>query len=143
MPRYFLQQEKAIIPEEFFAEVRYSGTHDKTAYWVRDGVVDLGAANSEIIKTMFKDGRLRSNDIHILWETPPFSDYVWAVPRQMDEATKTSIRDAFLSLEYDNEKHAQILQLMGTGGFLPAGNDDFLLLEQIINSTNLLGAKMQ
>jgi phosphonate transport system substrate-binding protein len=38
MPRYFLK-EMDIIPEVFFSDTRYSGKHDLTAYWVRDGLV--------------------------------------------------------------------------------------------------------
>jgi phosphonate transport system substrate-binding protein len=42
MPRHFLAQQNT-VPEMFFSAVRYSDNHDKTAAWVRDGVVDLGA----------------------------------------------------------------------------------------------------
>ncbi len=33
MPRYFMKIDKQIIPEEFFSEIRFSGAHDKTAYY--------------------------------------------------------------------------------------------------------------
>ena len=69
MPRHFMCSDKQIIPEVFFSEVHYSGAHDKTAYLVRDGTIDLGVANSEIIKKMIRDGRLKENDVRVLWET--------------------------------------------------------------------------
>ena len=69
MPRHFLT-EKMIVPEEFFREIRYSGAHDQTAYWVRDGEADAGVANSSIIRTMYEDGRLKKSEVRVLWETP-------------------------------------------------------------------------
>ncbi len=138
MPRHFLQTEKQLIPEEYFTEVRYSGAHDKTAYQVRDGAVDLGAVNSEIVKTMLRDGRLKEKEVRVLWETPPYPDYVWAVHDRFNEGLKTQLRDAFLRLDADDAVHGKILAGMGAGGFLPAGASDFLPLKGIADTLGLL-----
>ncbi len=143
MPRHFLQTEMQIIPEEFFSEVRYSGAHDKTVNLVLDGVVDLGVANSEIVRTMTRDGRVKENDLHVLWETPPFNDYVWAVQDDLNEGIKTQLRDAFLELDVDDSVQGKILKNMGTEGFLPAGDRDFLLLQQIADTLGLLDPKLK
>ena len=66
MPRYFLNQQN-IVPENFFSEVRYSGSHDKTAQWVRDGVVDIGVANAVVIRDMYRSGRLPIDEVGVLW----------------------------------------------------------------------------
>ncbi len=90
MPRYFLQ-EVGIAPESFFGAVRYSGAHDRTAAWVRDGVVDLGAANAEIVDNMLRDGRLAPDAVRIVWETPPYTDYVWAVRPGLSKAFRIAL----------------------------------------------------
>jgi phosphonate transport system substrate-binding protein len=131
MPRYFLQQ-KNITPESFFSEVRYSGAHDQTAYWVRDGVVDVGAANANTIRSMLDKKLIESNDIRILWETPPYADYVWAIRPQFAEGFHSKVRDAFLQLSPDNVDHAIILQNLNAIGYIPADPDNFLALESII-----------
>ena len=131
MPRYFLL-ERNIDPEGFFSKVLYSGAHDKTAYWVRDGEVDLGAANSDVIEQLFKDGHLMRDDIQIIWETPIFTDYVWAVQSNMDEALQSRLMDSFLSLSSINPEHRNILNAMNTYGFLPANNADFNSLRKVI-----------
>jgi phosphonate transport system substrate-binding protein len=131
MPRYFLK-EMGITPERFFGAVRYSGAHDRTAAWVRDGVVDLGAANAEIVEAMFGDGRLAPGAVEIVWETPPYADYVWAVRPGLGETFRTRLRDAFLKLSPAEVRHAEILRRMGAGGFLPTSVDEFDRLEKII-----------
>jgi len=138
MPRYFMQIEKNIIPEDFFSKVQYSNTHDNTVYLVRDRVVDLGVANSEIIKRMISDGRLHKNDIRILWETPPYPDYVWAIHSHFNDKLKISLRNAFLKLDFQNTVQRKILSKMGTESFLPTETNDFISLKKIAKSLELL-----
>ena len=125
MPRFFLQEEYQIIPESYFESVQYSGRHDTTMYWLRDGVVDVGVANRRIVLAMFDDGRLNSEDFRILWESPPYSDYVWAIQRSIPAETKDAIRQAFLKLSVDNERHVKILEAVSAEIFVPASTDDF------------------
>jgi phosphonate transport system substrate-binding protein len=137
MPRFFLQELK-IVPEQFFGKVQYSGAHDATAFWVRDGVIDIGSANSRIIDSMFREGRLNQDEINILWETPPYPNYVWAIQSGFEQSTRTKIRNAFLSLSPSSKQHAEILAGMDTGGFLPASADDFEQLHEITHQLDML-----
>ena len=140
MPRYFLK-ELGIIPEVFFSDTRYSGKHDLTAYWVRDGIVDLGAVNHAVVNKMYKDGRLSEKDVRILWETPPYPDYVWALRPLNNKALRIKLRDAFLNLSKINKEHAKILEGVDADSFLPAGINDFSKLKKIINELQLLEKK--
>lgn len=138
MPRHFMAKVMGKEPESNFVEVRYSGAHDKTVYQVRDGEVDLGAINSEIYLDMQKDGRLKPGELRIIWETPPYPNYVWAVQNQLSEGLKTNLRNAFLMLKTGNEDHARILSPMGAKSFLPAGAAEFAPLKEIAKSLGLL-----
>lgn len=137
MPRHFLLQ-RDIRPEDLFAEVRYSGAHDKTAYEVRDGRVDLGAANCQVIRSMFADGRLSRDDLRILWETPPYTDHVWAVRPNLDRNQKRAVRDAFMKLSPADDDHLRILGRMSAGAFLPASIEDFAALRVTAIQLSLL-----
>lgn len=132
MPRYFLV-EREIIPEQFFNQVLYSGSHDKTAHWVRDGKVELGAANSSVIRQMFKDGSLNPQDLRILWETPVYTDYIWAVQPNLDHSIKADLMDSFLVLSPVHAKHKKILDAQGAGAFLPVNQADFSTLKTIVD----------
>jgi phosphonate transport system substrate-binding protein len=98
----------------------------------------LGAVNSEIFRAMLRDGRLKQDDLRILWETPPYPDYVWAINETVTKVLRTRTRDAFLMLEIGNEVHTKILGAMGTNGFLPAGVAEFAPLKKIADSLSLL-----
>lgn len=138
MPRAFLR-ERNIHPEDFFSEIRYSGGHDTTVYWVRDGLVDIGAVNSDIMRNMIKDGRLNDNDVRILWETPAYTNYVFAIQPDFKQKLRTRLLDSFLTLTPRIPAHKQILSSLGASSFLPASNEDFKVLHQalkIINQKN-------
>jgi len=132
MPRYFMRQSK-IIPEDFFGDIIYSGAHDRTAFLVRDGKADLGVANSAVIDTMIEDGRLRPNEIRVLWQTPPHADYVWSLRSGFNKKFVNRLRDTFLGLSRQNAHQAKILRRLGARIFLPASLNDFVQLKVLFN----------
>jgi len=132
MPRYFLR-EHDIVPEKFFSQTLYSGAHDTSAYWVRNGKVDATVVNSVIIRKMFADGRLNDNDVRILWESPPFPDYVWAVQESMDPRLQQQILDSLLSLSVEIPAERAILAAVDAKRkFLPALDQDFNMAREAI-----------
>lgn len=137
MPRFFLEQQN-IEPESFFAGIEYTGAHDKTAYGVRNGRFDVGAANAATVRSMLSDGRLDKGDVRVLWETPPYADYVWAIRPEFDDASRQRLRDAFLRLTPEIDRHAAILSGLNAQGFVPADADYFIDLEQIATETDRL-----
>lgn len=138
MPRYFLKEQN-IVPEKFFSDVLYSGAHDRTAVRVRDKSVDIGVANSQIVNSMFKDGRLKKGDVRVIWETPPYYDYVWALQPVYGKNIKIKISDAFFDLSNENTVHAKILKLLNAGSFMPAHIKDFYQLQSIVSALEITG----
>jgi len=136
MPRYFMQHA-GLRPEQFFAQVIYSGAHDRTAYLIRDGQVDAGVANASTIESMFRDGRLHVGDLRILGRTPPYADYVWAVHPEMPERIRIGILNAFLLLSPDRSDDKAILDSLDATAFLPALSTDFVRLGQIATELSL------
>jgi len=130
MPRYFFQQNK-IKPEKFFSQIKYSGAHDLTAEWVRDGKIDLGVSNSGIVNEMFSDGRLSKEKVKVIWESPPFADYVWAIQADINKQQIITIRDAFLHMN-QNAEDKILLQGLGANYYIPSEHDDFSRLEQVV-----------
>ena len=138
MPRHFLLVEYGVTPEEYFHSVQYSGKHDRTAYWVRDGVVDAGVVNAEVIRKMMADGRLKPGDIRIILTTPPYPDYVWAMRPQTRPVDRENIMRAFLQLSTDDPQHAAILSNAGAASFYPASIEDFSMLKEVMTRRGVL-----
>lgn len=131
MPRYFMLRD-GIVPETWFSDVLYSGAHDVTAYWVRDGLVDAGVADSAIVDAMISDGRLDRASLRVLERTPPYTDNVWATRPDMPDHLRERLRDAFLLLDRENPDHDRILEALDADRFLPALTTDFESLRLIV-----------
>lgn len=137
MPRYFLE-ERGITPETFFSEVGYSRGHDKTVELVRNSEVDLGAANTYILESMVRERRIKPEEFRVVWVTPPYPNYVWAVRPNLNAAFRQRLQQAFLALTPQDAAHGTILAAQSAGGFLPAKNNDFDGLELIAQNMDLL-----
>lgn len=131
MPRYFFEN-RSITAESYFSRVVYSGAHDKTALMVSNGEVDAGVVNANIVDIMFRDGRLQQSKVKIIWRSPKYQDYVWAIQSGIDEKIRNRIRDAFLLLNSENETGQQILASLGANYFIPVHDSDFEILKNII-----------
>ncbi len=138
MPRHFLHQRWQIDPDKHFSDVSYSGAHDKTVEKVLNGEVDIGAVNSVIVKKMIASGRVESGALHVVWETPPYPDYVWATQAFIGEDLENRLRDAFLELDWGNPRHDRILRDVSARSFLPADYQDFELLEEVASDLGLM-----
>ncbi|MCP3979093.1 MAG: phosphate/phosphite/phosphonate ABC transporter substrate-binding protein [bacterium] len=124
MPRYDLGTE-GIEPESFFGDVLYSDGHDQTARWVSDGRIDVGAVNSVVVESMFREGRLSADRVRVLRTTPPYRNYVWAIRPDVPPAIRVALVDAFLGLDASIPAHAAILSRLGARGFVPASHADY------------------
>ena len=137
MPRHFLAEQN-IIPETFFSDVLYSGAHDTTVNWVKQGKVALGVANSDVVKRMYAKGDVSKQQVRILSQTPPYADYVWAVQADLPAATAEAILDAFLKLSFNNPEHTKILMAVGAQAYLPAVESEFSSLASVATELGLL-----
>lgn len=119
MPRLFLE-EADLPPESHFSRVVYSGRHDTTLQWVQDGKVTAGAASARWVETLFASGAAAREEIRILWESPPYVDYVWAAQESFSEHALARIRDAFLDLRIALPAHEKVLSGLDARYFVPA-----------------------
>ena len=124
MPRYFLS-EQGIVPEEFFSTVLYSGAHDLTYRLVADSLVDAGAVNGHFVRALLEARPPGERPVRVIWQSPPYVDYVWAVQPDMSEPLRQEITRVFLSLSVADGQARQFLDAVGASYFLPAMEADF------------------
>ena len=130
LPPTFFQKQQ-ITPENQFQRIEYSGAHDTTALWVERGKVDAGVANAQIVYAMLEDGRLNKDKVKIIWQSPPYADYVWAVQSTMPEQYKQLLLDAFLSMSQHPEQQP-LLDALGADYYIPSRAKDFAKLAQVV-----------
>lgn len=136
MPRYFLEQAEIVL-EEVFESVEYLGTHDAVALGVQEGTVDAGAVNAYILDLMISDGRIDQDRVRVLWETPAYVNYVWAIQPSFSRETLDTIRGVFFALSKQDERQADLLDRLGANYFLPASLVEYRSLIEIVDRSDL------
>jgi phosphonate transport system substrate-binding protein len=78
--------------------VAFLGSHENTALAVATGKVDVSSNNDLNMQSLFNSGRVKKDDIRVLWESPVIpSDPIW-VQNSLPVDLKAAIREAFLKI---------------------------------------------
>jgi ABC-type phosphate/phosphonate transport system substrate-binding protein len=70
----------------------------------------------------------------VIWQSPPFTDYVWAARAQLSVPLRQALIDAFLDLDLGSEADRPSLEAEGTSGFVPAFPSDFDEVSEVLLS---------
>jgi len=138
MPEYFFRQNMGgRSPEEVFSRVGFSGDHSRTIQLVQSGAYEVGVVDYTVFEVEAKAGKVDPSQVTVIWETPTFPDYQWTVRGDVDgvygAGFKDRLRAAILALD-----DPAILAAFARSKFIPAKNADYLPIEEVAKSTDLL-----
>ncbi len=133
MVRQRLQQQ-GIDPERHFSSVVHRDTHDATLRAVADGEVAAGATNASVFYQRLLAGDAAAGRLRVLWQTPPYVDYVWGVRGGLSPALRQRLADAFLDLDVTVPAHRAALDDEGASGYVPAFAGDFDEVRAIVGA---------
>jgi len=109
-----------INPHKDLLKLIYTGAHDKTAFAVQRGEVEAGAINARIYSYLLNRGLLEKDKTSVIWVSPPFAEYPWAIRSDLDPALIRSIQSAFITLN-----DSKLLESLGVDGFQICKDSDF------------------
>ncbi|MFC0266678.1 putative selenate ABC transporter substrate-binding protein [Kushneria aurantia] len=137
MPEYYLRQRFNASPQAIFSRVGFSGDHSRTIALVAAGSFDVGAVNYKVWDAAVADGRVDSDEVKVIWQTPPYPDYQWTIRGDVDERfgddTTAQIQQALLSMS-----DPSLLESFPRSGFIAADNDDYAPIEETGQALDLL-----
>lgn len=124
MARRRLEQHE-IVPETYFSSVVHYDSHDATMQAIARGDVVAGAVNASVFYRRLLTDDPIAHQLRVVWQTPPYVDYVWGVRKGLSAALRQRLTDAFLNLDLTRPDHQAALQAEGASGFVPAFPSDF------------------
>ena len=135
MPQYFMG-ENGVKPDDLAGGgPGFSGSHDATIAVVQSGAYEVGALNEQVWRSNVKDGRVDPDKVKVIWRTPPYVDYHWVVRPDLDarfgEGFTDNLQSSLLELSAETENGAAILELFGAERFIPAEDDDYVMIETV------------
>ena len=135
MPQYFMG-ENGVKPDDLAGGgPGFSGSHDATIAVVQSGAYEVGALNEQVWRSNVKDGRVDPDKVTVIWRTPPYVDYHWVVRPDLDarfgDGFTDNLQSSLLELSAETENGAAILELFGAERFIPAEDDDYVMIETV------------
>lgn len=134
MPRHFFDQA-GWDPEKLFGSVTHQANHDAVIAAVGEGRADLGLVNSQVFRQRLADGSVEPRRFRVMWETPHYSDYVWAAPASMPVEIRSRLRLAFLNLDIHHPAHREFMAPLGARSYVPATRADFNLARERVTGS--------
>jgi len=134
MPQYFFKQMR-LQPEKIFGSVTNFKSHDAVIAAVVEGRVDLGVVDGPLLRKRVDWNAVDPGQIRVVWESPPYTDYVWAVPSRLSPELRNRIRDAFLQFDFANPDQEKILKFLGDRAYVPATREDYNLIRTIVTGS--------
>ncbi|MCH9056052.1 phosphonate ABC transporter substrate-binding protein [Synechococcus sp. PCC 6716] len=103
VPRFMVSEVVGKKPEDFFGKLTYAGSHDAAGLAVKNGTVDAAAMSEITYRKMLKEGLITPESVRILVKSEALPGSPLVYRSDLDEDTKTKIRDVILNAHNDIE----------------------------------------
>jgi phosphonate transport system substrate-binding protein len=100
-------------PEDFFGEIVFSGSHGTSILQVKNGDIDVAAANDLDLARNEQSGKISRDEFVILWKSDLIPASPMAARHDLPESLKEAFTEALLSFGKDDPRGLQKLQLAG------------------------------
>lgn len=121
VPNILFYRDLKTKPEEFFKEVKFSGSHGASILSVKNGSIDTAATNNVDLDRAATKGDARWEDFVILWKSELIPGSPMVVRGDLPESLKKAYGAALLKFN-DNKDGLVKLQI---GGYEPATDQTY------------------
>jgi len=137
MPEYHLRQQFSQAPEETFSRVGFSGNHSRTIALVESGAYQVGAVNYQVWESAVAEGKVDTDAVSVIWQTPAYPDYQWTVRGDLDAVFGAGFTDRVAQALIDMND-PELLNSFPRKAFIPAANEDYEPIRQVAKQIGLL-----
>jgi phosphonate transport system substrate-binding protein len=97
VPRWQLLHAGLVSGHDY--TMRVLGAHDAVALAVANRKVMAGGLSKPIYDRLLREGKIPSDKVRVLEESPPIPEYMWTFRDGLDPAFKEEIRQAFIHVD--------------------------------------------
>jgi phosphonate transport system substrate-binding protein len=131
----YLELKQAGLNPDKDVDFRYSGGHPLTVKLVESGVVDAGAVDETVFRSMVSNGKIDGHKVRIFFTSKPFVDYVWVARKGISDAERQKFVDALLGLK--EGKDDDVLKILRASKFIKANDEEYATVRRVAHELNL------
>jgi phosphonate transport system substrate-binding protein len=91
-----------VKPEEYFSEVRFSGSHGASMLAVKNGGVEVAATNDIDLDRMIEKGSVSKDDFTVLWTSELIPGAPMAARADLPSSLKAAFAGALITVNSDS-----------------------------------------
>jgi len=119
----YLELKRAGLDPNKDIEFRYSGGHPLTIKLVESGIVDAGAVDEIIFKSMVSEGKADPKKFRVIYTSKPFVDWVYVARRDIGESERQKFAGIMLGLQQG--KDDEVLKVLRASKFIKANDEEY------------------
>ena len=127
------------IKRRDFAEIAFApgpgGKQENVVLAVLAGKYDFGTIREGTLDVL--KGRIDQDQIRILARTRAYPEWLFAARKDLDPRVVEKIAQAMFALDPHNPDHAAVLEAAGLKGIIPARDQDFDPVRELVRKLNL------
>lgn len=137
VPNVLFARDMKVKPEEYFKEVRFSGSHGASILAVKNGGVEVAATNNIDLARMIEKGSVSKDDFDVLWTSELIPGSPLAARADLPSSLKAAFAGALLTFNADKAG----LQKMAIGGYTYADDTTYDIVRYLNTLKKQLAAK--
>jgi phosphonate transport system substrate-binding protein len=115
--------------EDYFGQVTYSGSHDRSVELIRKGYSDAAFVASEHLDEVIRQGRIEARAVRVLWQSRPIPHDPFVFRGKLCAPLKDKIRQTFLT---DSPEIRKVLENLKADRFVPVTDEDYKHLQEVL-----------
>ncbi len=135
MPQHFLAQAGVKLEDFKGGQPGFSKNHDATIELVTAGTYEAGVLSKKVWAKNLADGKIATDKVQVLFETPTYFDYHWVINPGVKERFgpdfSAKVKAAFLKLDPAVAEQKAILDLFTADKFIETKPENYATIEQI------------
>jgi len=128
LPRQMIRQLTGQPLESYFRRVTFSGTHDRAIDSLHRGQVDAAFVSSTQFDEALRQGRLRPDEIQVLWESAQIPHDPFVLRDRLCPALAAQVREVFLGNPAPLDK---LFRELAVSGFVPTSDEPYRALRAL------------
>ena len=127
VPNVLFARDMKVKPEEFFSQVRFSGSHGASILAVKNGDVQVAATNNIDMNRMVEKGAASWDDFDVLWTSDLIPGAPMCARKDLPESLKAAFTGALLQINADPDA----LNALQNGGYAYASDADYDIIRYL------------
>lgn len=127
VPNVLFARDLKVKPQDYFSQVKFSGSHGASILAVKNGDIQVVATNTEDMSRMEEKGAASMKDFNLVWKSELIPGSPYAVRADMPVSLKAAFTGALMLFNNDKEG----MQKLQIGGFLPANDASYDIIRYL------------